>query len=190
MPVSLTSRDGEILDALAHRVRVLSLEQIGKTWWGECAEPNQPATARLKILAGEGLVGDLTPDFGAAAYRIQTRWTKPFTTVTCVIATKRTAALFGGCGGRRSRTSEQTHDIHLSAVFLRYRSTAPHLVPSWTSEAHILRGRTDRRERLPDALIEERGARRIVEFGGSYSKQKLAGFHDYCSIEGLPYEVW
>ena len=212
MSVSLTARDAEILDALAHRVRVFSLEQIGRTWWGECQEPNQPAKARLKVLTNAGLVlsysslahpelpledpvirwepGDATPDFGAGAYRVRCRWTQPFRTVTCFIATKRAATLVGGCGGRRSRTSEQTHDIHLSAVFLRYRSRSPHLVMSWKSEARILRGRTDRREKLPDAIIEHDDARMIIEFGGSYTKEKLTGFHEYCATEEVGYEVW
>jgi len=166
----------------------------------------------MKVLAGEGLLsayralahpeillkapvlrwapGEATPDFGAVSYRLQSRWTKPFVSVACYMATKRAGRVIGGSGGRRSRTSEQTHDIHLAGVFLHYRATAPELVCKWTSEAAILRDRDTKREKLPDAMIVDGETRRIIEFGGSYGKEKIESFHDYCINEELPYEIW
>jgi len=212
MPVSLTLRDSEILDALVHRVRVFSLEQIARTWWAESCEPKRPAAARLALLEEEGLVssysamahpelplaapiirwrpGDFAPEFGAASYQIQRRWNQPFSSCTCFIATKRAGTLLGGCGGRRSRTSEQTHDIHMAAVFLQYRSATPHLARKWSSEAVNLRSRADRREKLPDAIVSDGRSKRIVEFGGAYAKGKLASFHAYCADKHTAYEVW
>lgn len=212
MSISITARDSEIIDALVHRVRVLSLEQIGRTWWSGSTPPTKQAASRMNILATEKLVTsyqafvhpelvlsepivqwnpeDQMPDFGAAAYRLQSRWIKPFVSVTCFIATNRSGRAFGGYGGRRSRSSEQTHDIHLAAVFLRYRAEAPHLVADWRSEAAILATRSNRREKLPDALIDNGEERRIIEFGGSYGKDKLVAFHEYCEREELPYEIW
>jgi hypothetical protein len=212
MPPSLTTRDEEILDALSHRVRVLSAEQIGRTWWAKSATPRQQAITRMKVLTELGLVsqyqalahpeipllepvlswrrGEPPPDFARAAYRLQARWTKPFTSVTCFIATKRAGRISGGSGGRRSRTSEQTHDIHLASVFLRYRSVSPELIRQWTSEATILERRNGAREKLPDAMILDGAQRRVIEFGGAYGKEKIEGFHNYCVNEHLPYEIW
>ncbi len=212
MPRSLTERDAEILDALAHRVRVLSAEQIGRTWWADSATSPQQATTRMRVLAEEGLVssyralahpeialhkpvvrwapGEPLPNLAAAAYQLQSRWTEPFVYVTCFMATKRAGRISGGAGGRRSRTSEQTHDIHLAGVFLRYRAEFPNLVLKWTSEAKILRSRDTRREKLPDAMIEDGQTRRVIEFGGAYSREKIEGFHDYCVNANLPYEIW
>lgn len=212
MPVSLTHRDSEILDALVHRVRVFSLEQLGRTWWPDSREPKRPAASRLSLLEEEGLVssysamahpelpltipiirwmpGDYAPEFGAASYQMRRRWTQPFSTCTCFIATKRAGTLLGGCGGRRSRTSEQTHDIHMAAVFLQYRLSTPHLARKWSSEALILRSRADRREKLPDAIVNDGRSKRIVEFGGAYGKEKLVDFHAYCVDQRMAYEVW
>ena len=30
----------------------------------------------------------------------------------------------------------------------------------------------------------------VIEFGGAYSKRKLAEFHRHCATRGLPYEIW
>lgn len=209
---NLTERDAEILSVLTQRVRVLSAEQLGRTWWKGCATPTQQATARMKTLEEAGLVisyralahpeiqlpepvirwgpGDQEPAFGPASYRLQSRWTKPFVSTTCFVASKRAGRVSGGFGGRRSRTSEQTHDIHLSAVFLRYRAAAPDLVPRWTSEAAILRNRDHRRGKLPDAMVVDGDYCRIIEFGGSYGKKKIEAFHNHCLNEDIPYEIW
>jgi hypothetical protein len=134
--------------------------------------------------------GEQPPDFSRAAYRLQSRWTKPFTSVPCFMATKRAGRNSGGSGGRRSRTSEQTHDIHLASVFLHYRAVSPELVPRWTSEATILERRNGGREKLPDAMVLDGAQRRVIEFGGAYGKEKVEGFHNYCATEDLPYEIW
>jgi trehalose-6-phosphatase len=110
--------------------------------------------------------------------------------VPAVIATTTAARIFGGNGGRFPRDSEQTHDIHLSAVYLHYRQAKPKLAASWASEARIYETRDDKDQKLPDAMITVADSPRVVEFGGAYSKAKLEAFHGYCSVLELPYEVW
>jgi len=79
----------------------------------------------------------------------------------------------------------------MATVFLRYRNLHPELVCYWKSEARILwERRGSKKEKLPDAVIELPDEKRIVEFGGAYSKAKLESFHEYCQRLEVPYEVW
>jgi hypothetical protein len=98
---------------------------------------------------------------------------------------------FGGHGGRRPRESEETHDIHFAQVFLLHRERDPNAAQHWVPEETIRQMRSKRAGKLPDAIIDVPGRRRVVEFGGAYSKAKLIGFHHYCAEElVVPYEVW
>lgn len=209
----LTERDSEILETLARRVRVLTLEQIARFWWPHAENARLLAGRRIEKLATAAYVlpfglsahpeifihspvvrwqpGEPTPDLGGAAYRLQSRWTAGARLTRAVIASKATGYRYGGHGGRFPRPTEGTHDIHLAAVYLRFRQSAPELARGWTSEEAIRRSRpTNRGLKLPDALIVTSTMRKVIEFGGSYSREKLASFHEYCSEESLPYEVW
>jgi hypothetical protein len=208
----LSLRDQELLDALVHRVRVFSVRQVARTWWSHTAEPEANARKRLLQLQADGFLrlfpalarpeipiqspiatwnpGEDRPHFGEVSYRLKSRWTEPAAHVTCTVATARAGQHFGGSGGRLPREKEQTHDLHLSAVFLLLRNRTPDLVRFWISEAAILRNRDDRSENLPDAILNLDTGPRLIEFGGAYSKEKLEGFHDYCSQNALPYELW
>jgi hypothetical protein len=95
--------------------------------------------------------------------------------------------MFGGHGGRFPRESEETHDLHLATVYLRFRSVSPELTISWVHEEEIKRDRRQRRGKLPDAMV---GKARVVEFGGAYKKDKLMAFHKFCETRGFNYEVW
>jgi hypothetical protein len=207
----LSERDHEILDTLTHRVRVLSLIQIARTWWPS-ADPRD-AVRRLETLQGAGLLylfqvlshpeialrepqiswqlGERPPDFGSASYRLKARWNRSPTSAWCAIATALSARSRGGHGGRFPRESEITHDIHMAAVYLRYRSHDPSCVQNWRSEARILWERGGlKNEKLPDAILDTSEGQRIIEFGGGYAKQKLERFHAYCERIATPYEVW
>lgn len=136
-------------------------------------------------------VGQVSPDLGAASYRLQARFTAPLRKTQCVIATPLAGIRFGGKGGRLPRKAEQTHDVHMAALFLRYRKRYPELMKYWLSEEIIKRGRPKRKgEKLPDAIIQAPGYQQVVEFGGEYSKEKLISFHEYCAEKELPYEIW
>ncbi len=61
-----------------------------------------------------------------------------------------------------------------------------HAVP----EAQLYREGVGKGEKLPDAVIRgpDGSVERVVEFGGSYGKQKLIAFHNVMSTK--PYELW
>jgi hypothetical protein len=207
----LSARDNEILDALSHRVRVFSVAQVARTWWGE--ENRREAQRRLETLEAAGLVhlyrvlshpeiplehpeacwcvGEPAPDFGKLSYRLKARWSLPPSSVHCVIGSVLCGRSRGGSGGRYPRESEQVHDLHMAAVFLLYRKRDKSAAETWRSEASILRARGGvKGERLPDAEVNLNGAKKFVEFGGAYSKRKLEDFHDYCESIETDYEVW
>jgi len=191
----------ELLSVLTLRVRVLSVLQIARTW--------PSAVTALGRLEREGMIytftvavhpeleltnpvarwskGDAPPNFAAASYALRARWNKPAITARCIIATRAAGRMFGGHGGRYPRESEETHDLHLAAVYLCYRATSPELAASWVHEEEIKRERKQRKGKLPDALISKT---KVIEFGGAYKKQKLMAFHKYCEAQGFEYEVW
>lgn len=207
--LELTARDCEILTTLTARVRVLTTEQVGRTWWPSASEPESAARRRLRALSEAGLVTvqsllvhpeiELTapaaiwhrglpePDFSALAPSLAKRWTEPERATSCVAATQQAAAQFGGSGGRLPRDSEATHDIHLAAVHLRMAQELPTRAASWTSEAALRKGQGIK---IPDAIVRDGKYQTAIEFGGSYSADKLAGFHRYCEGRGLGYELW
>lgn len=136
--------------------------------------------------------GDADPDFGPYSYKLQARWNQHPVMTVCVSATKTAMNRFGGHGGRPPREIERTHDIHMAAVYLLYRSRSPELLSEWIFEERIKQERKrEKFERLPDVILRSSsGAERVVEFGGVYSKAKLMLFHGYCNEKKLPYEVW
>jgi hypothetical protein len=209
----LSPRDKEILDALSIRVRLFSVAQIARTWWSETADPEANARERLRSLERAGLVSRFTimsrpelpleapvlvwepghpaPDLGAASYKLQSRFSAALEKTSCVIAAARAATVFGGYGGRFPRQAEQTHDVHVAAMFPKYRSLRPDLIKHWISEEVIKRTRPKiKGEKLPDAMIRTETYERVIEFGGEYGKEKLIKFHEYCAAKKLPYEIW
>lgn len=210
----LTVRDAEIITALTEHIRVFSVGQIARTWWGNSKNAVQNATDRLKVLKGDGLLdlhrapahpeieivapvlswkpGDEEPELGATSYHLQSRWNQHPVMTLCAYASRQAMNRFGGHGGRPPREIERTHDIHMSAVYLLYRSRSPEKLAGWVFEERIKQERKrEKFERLPDVILRSPGEpERVIEFGGAYSKAKLTLFHAYCKEQKLPYEVW
>lgn len=207
--VDLTDRDTELLRALTQRVRVFTLAQVARTWWPESQDGQGLARRRLRALEDGGLVtltsliahpeidlaGPLSswqpglpePDFGPVARELARRWTEPERQTLCVVASEEAASVVGGSGGRTPRDSEATHDIHLAAVYLRMAEKLPTRASSWRAEASLAKGQG---VKVPDAMVRDGKYDTAIEFGGSYSAEKLASFHRYCHRKGLGYELW
>lgn len=207
MPFEITcglhDDEREILSTLSHKVRVLSASQISCTW------PSVGNARRLNRLEREGLVRSFTalvhpelplrspvatwkrggtlPDFGEASNELRSRWTLSAVPALCFVASSMAARMFGGHGGRFPRESEETHDLHLAAVYLRIRSKDPRVAALWIKEEEIKKRRDSQGGKLPDAMV---GSKKVIEFGGAYKKAKLIAFHEYCEAYGLEYEVW
>lgn len=199
----------DLIEMLTHRVRVLADRQLANTF---CGGDSERANRLLSELEVEGYVerrsvlarpilyleapviawrpGAEKPHFGKAAYRLKSRWRESAMPTEIVRATTRAAQEFGGyLGGRWPRTSETTHDLNLAAVFLWHRTYRPEDATAWIPEAQLYAEGRGLGHRLPDAVIRMGGIdQRIVEFGGSYGKQKLQGFH--AEMNTLPYEIW
>jgi hypothetical protein len=213
--MQLTESDREILETLTHRVRVLTVRQVARTWFCDSVDPMRRAKRRLAVLQRAGHVflstvvahpelplqrpvlewhpDDAMPDFGPIAYRLQSRWTSPVTTTNLVLAAHAARCRFGGyIAERQPRRSEVTHDLHLACVYLWYRHNRPELAKQWVSEHELYARGGGRNARLPDALIRDRrrrpGRDLVVEFGGSYSKQKLVEFHE--ELKETAYQIW
>lgn len=208
--LTLGSRDQELLEALTLRVRLLTVRQAARTWW-RSDESN--TRRRLRELEGAGLLAPIrlvarpelelhsplfewrptepSPEFGALSYRLQSRWKEPASSTPAVMATEGAANFFGGYFRSVPKRVEHTHDVHLASVYLWYKAHRPQLATQWVSEAWIKQSRPDAPgEKLPDAMIRTPYGSTIVDFGGSYTKQKLADFHAFCVRRSTPYELW
>ncbi len=201
--------DHDLVETLTHRVRVLTEAQIATVFCGGDCEQAAVLLSELEswrflerrsVLARPVLdsiapvvewhPGAELPHFGKVAYRLKTRWRKPAEPTVIVQATTAAAKEFGGyLGGRWPRTSEITHDVNLAAVFLWHREHKPEEAIAWIPEAQLYAEGRGLGHRLPDAVIRPGGVdQRVVDFGGSYGKQKLQAFH--AEMSALPYEIW
>jgi hypothetical protein len=198
-----------LLEILTSRVRVLTIAQVADLLGDTAGDESQSLMKSLEVkrlierrvvLARPALrcssplvgwhPGDELPDFGKTAYQLKSRWQAPVEPIELVQASRLAARRSGGAlGGRWPRASETTHDVSLAGVFLWHRTHRPEDADCWIPEAQLYAEGRGLHSRLPDAVIRRDGTDiRIVEFGGSYGKQKLASFH--AEMQSLPYEIW
>lgn len=211
-PTRLSPRDRELLDTLVRRVRVLTLEQIARTWFAHTVTPRRHADIRLARLERAGLIyrdsmiahpellldapmavwnpGDAPPALRRISRLAASRWFAPARTQKLVVASRMAGTWLGGRGGRWPRPSELSHDISLAGVFLRLRAQQPELVMAWISEDLLGRAGFRGEDRRPDALIVTPEVRMAVELAGVYRVQKLLDFHEFCEQHGLAYQIW
>jgi hypothetical protein len=209
--LSLTRRDGEIVQALVRKVRLFSQRQIAEArWQGEVGNARrrlqrlrqvklvERITVQARTLPGliEPLLvwmpGQPAPDFGQVAYRCQIRWPgRPLRPCAAWIATAKSARVFGGRNrGTLKQPTQAGHDLGVAAVWLRLRVMSPAWADAWRGEdllAHTRRG-----DKLPDAFLVDRGeqVQCVIEFGGAYDQVRVREFHEDCAARGLPYQLW
>ncbi len=205
--VVLTDRDRSMLNSLSRCVKVLSVEQIKRTWWPDGGDPRP----RLKRLEGAGWVerllaiasvpirspkpisvwcpGHPEPDWSAIIASSCARWRTDVRAVSLVSVSESAAVHFGGTA-RYPRPSEVSHDLLLAAVFLSVRSTRPRDASIWIGEGALAAQAGDA-SALPDALLKRPGRPIAIEVvGDSYRPDKLRTLHDYCAAQGWGYERW
>ena len=209
---NLTLRDHALFDTLTRRVRVLTLSQVGRTWYATTNAPCQHAGRRMRRLEAAGFIerfwmfarpeiqlpgpqqvwrpGDVAPDLRQLARALQRRWTAPAARTPMVIATRRAGIMLGGCGGRRPRATEATHDVCMAGVYLTIVERSPSVREAWVSEQQLRRLGYGDGTCLPDAMVVLGDSRKVIEFGGAYSHAKLAHFHRFCVESALAYEIW
>ncbi len=181
----LASRLGLTLTQLRQLVHRLSKHGLVTSW--------RTTTLRLDLqgpLASYGR-GDDQPDFRALAWQLRKRWRESPRIPTRVCwATSAATHLVGGVGGRLRQPLQLDHDLGVAEIWAR-RSGEPDL--KWISE-DIFRNwfLREARTKVPDALlVDESGkqVKRVLEYGGQYSAQRLEDFHRYWSAR-TPYEIW
>ena len=137
--------------------------------------------------------GDQEPDFGAVSYQLKARWGQPLLLTTFYTATKQTARHFGAppsAGGPLKRPHQATHELHVSALYLKTLRVDPAAANAWTLDHQLTRER--RKQKRPDAVLKNTdGSDRIaLEFGGAYDARRVRLFHEDCLARSLPYELW
>lgn len=207
-----TPRDRDILATLVRRVRVLTLEQIARTWFAHTVTPRRHADIRLVRLERAGLIhrdsmiahpellldspmavwipGREPPDWVDLARRTACRWSAAPQSCKLVVASKLAGTWLGGRGGRWPRPMELSHDISLAGVFLKIRAQHPDRAAAWVSEDLLGRCGFERADRRPDALIDAQVAPRAIELAGLYRPDKFRSFHAFCENQNLAYEIW
>ena len=209
----MTPREQELVSALALKIRMLSFDEILRSFWPASKSATTNARRRLSELVHDGLLarerafarprlpleapvfrwkpGKTGPDFEKLAWTVKSRWTEPPREVTVYLATRRAAAIFGGkANGKIKNPSQATHDIHLGALYLKLCREAPTIAAGWIGEDIL--APTREHQKLPDAILHDREGRPrlVVEFGGAYPAERLYAFHQDCETRELPYELW
>ena len=209
--IHLTHRDLVIVLALVQKVRLFSQRQMVDHFWnGEVANGRR----RLKRLADNRLIqrsivlarptpvldspllkwipGESRPNFGQIAYCCQARWRlRPARQCVVWFATETASQIYGGVArGELKHPMQATHDLGVAAVWLRLQQVVPEWATAWRGEdllAHTRRG-----EKIPDAFIVDERDRVtwVIEFGGSYTAERVEAFHDDCASRDIPYQLW
>lgn len=216
--LQLTPRDRAILETLTFKVEVISVPQLAQSWWAESASGEDHARQRLDALETAGFVcgysvharallplsepvftwtpGDADPNPYAIAERLQRRWDDegPPQLTRVYVATQQTANRFGqsaSFAGELKQPGQVTHDLHMTAIYLRMMRSYPDLAKGWVGEASR-KADLEMFEKLPDAiLVDGQGqARLAIEFGGKYDHRRVAAFHEHCADRKLAYELW
>ena len=208
-----TSRDIDILETLALKVRVLSVIQIASVWWPLSKYSKLDAKKRVRRLTKAGYIERyqvnthpmiemskpifswrpqvVKPDFSAIAWKLKKRWSEPAVPTWVYVASKKTANLFGTNSGKLKRPEQTTHDLHLTEVYLKFRRNRPKLAAAWVGEDSFKMAGYGVKD--PDAFIVKPRTNHVaavIEFGGKYSSSRVEGFHNYCVERVFPYELW
>lgn len=201
----------DLLETLNCRVRILSLAHIYQGWNHHFDSSAALVDAIMQLVSADLLVGDLwslpaspigqqplaawaprqlAPDLVQIADVVQTRWNEPPKATPVVAATHKVARLFGSSAGGLPSTNHRNHDLLLSEVYIRYRTSHPKLANSWLGEDAV--AIAERGVKNPDAFLfdDEGKVKRVIESAGRYSLAQLESFHQHCQSAELPYELW
>lgn len=212
MPQSfeLTDKHCEILEPLTRKIRVLTHQQIARTFFAGIKDKENTIRSLVSELAEAGFLksysamvhpeiqlkaplcnyspGNPDPDFRLLARETRGRWKLAPIATDIVFATEHAKEVFGGyLGGKKPRASETRHDIHVAQIYLKLAKQDPTLSEAWVSEEQLLLERAGKDGRLPDVLLRTDNPV-IIEFGGAYPRAKLEAFH--VEQKGQSYELW
>jgi hypothetical protein len=201
----------KIVHLLTKKVRVLTDEQLARTFFASAKKPIRQARETARRLEGKGLAivqtsmvhpellleqplldwkpGDVEPNLDRLGWQTASRWTKPPLRTFVVSATVKARQLVGGyCGGRPERAREICHDIHVTSIFLHLRRTQPDWAMAWVPEDQTAADQRWRpQSRIPDAIIQN-DPQVYVDFGGSYKAEKLKLI--FAAWRTVRFQIW
>ena len=204
------ARDLLLLEALALRIRLIGQRQAAEAFWaGHIANTRR----RLKQLTEFGMLsravvnaqplpeltspivrwqpGQAIPDSDRVAFQLQSRWRYRSLRPTVVyFPTTSTIAHFGGRERSQSLLTQVTHDLGVTAIWIRFAQEPNSAAAVWVGEDILAPTRVG--QKLPDAaLVDQHGSPTLLmEFGGSYGPKRVSDFHDDAAVRGLPYQLW
>jgi len=211
MGIATTKRDESIVETLALKVRLASLEQIAANWWQVSPRAIQTTRERLKKLEEAGLVerrrvnihpllnlstpvvtwslNEAEPNFGQVGYRLRSRWQKAMQLTTIYLATRMAANQCGGFGGKFKHRTQLTHDVHVAGIYFELLKTEPNVRQRWSGEELL---EIEPGEKCPDAMLLDANGEpeEIIEFGGKYGPRRVAEFHRFCELREIGYRLW
>lgn len=130
--------------------------------------------------------GAPAPHAERIAWQLSSRWTGQPRRVLIATATEKACQELGGSlGGRLLRRTEVTHDLHVTALYLKLCREQPNQAELWRHEDASGSARQPG-DLVPDAMV---GAT-ALEFGGCYRAAKLRRIHRGHAAAGRPYEIW
>lgn len=210
MNLRLHSRDLLLLEALALRIRLIGQRQAAEAFWGGHIANTR---RRLQQLVQSGMLsraivnaqplpeltspvvrwqpGHPMPDSNRTAFQLQSRWRYRSLRPTVVyFPTASTIAHFGGRDRSQSLLTQVTHDLGVTAIWIRFSQAGNAATSVWVGEDILAPSRVG--QKLPDAaLVDQHGEPTLlIEFGGSYGPARVSDFHDDAVSRGLPYQLW
>lgn len=188
----------DLARALSVCVRCMSLRQVADSFTRSDLDNARRALKGLKhwvvehqLLARvtpkliEPLIGqdDDNPDFEAVSYALVTRQGKAITRMTTMYcATPQALKVFGGRA--KLRPHQVSHDLGVSAIYLKYLEQWPELAQAWRGEDFLRWQRF--RQTLPDAFVGDV----CVEYGGCYSPERVQSLFEDCIKRKVRLELW
>ena len=141
--------------------------------------------------------GEPLPDKHKLAYQLERRWTDaPPKRTRIYWPTTQFAECYGGrwLGSRNApATHKVSHDLLVSAVWLRYFAMSPDVATeAWIPERELeyLHRSGERKGPIPDALIQANERPIAVEIGGQYPANCLLSKLKQCVAAGYRWELW
>lgn len=211
MSLEPTPRDLDLLRTLTRRVRVIERRRVAAAWWTEAPTSRRAHRRVEQLIKAEWLESHLvnvhpplsvdrplfawqpngrSPEPDDVALACRSRWTSAAVPTEVLVASPKSATLFGSSARGMPPAEHLNHDLRLAAVYLHYRAQLPQLAVLWRGE-HCF-GKAGYRIKDPDAfLVDETGrVRRVIESAGRYSPEQVESFHQHCVEYDLPYELW
>lgn len=199
----------DILQTLAIRLRTIEVSQATSVWSPECPESMRRFVQRLSeaglldcysinahpLLRSKRPLciwtpGASTPNSIEVSNAAKSRWTKSSIPTEIIVATKKTANLFGADSHGLSKVEERDHDLLLADAFVAHRTQQRSPERQWIGEDFLPKAGYQIKD--PDAfLIDDVGQPIcVIESAGRYSRKQVESFHEYCDSQSLPYELW